>query len=387
MRQFPSGVLSPLRGLIGFWVANPQLKLRDIICRLCEAEKPAGNRISCAGTPPPASFFLDKIFAGHKVKIVKQNAWAIAPWKNEEPYDEIWQFDRAHNLISIGWSSLGNVTALDEDQIRKKIKTVYPEKTTRQISYIIGQFRLFREIKIGHRIVARRGRRQIAGLGIVFRTHYDDPRKAKESNIDDYDFRNCLSVEWIKDFKPIELRKNVFHQHTVRPVTNPKILKIVEHYFKEEILDSELGDGTLITDIKQIESNKATDPTTKQALISARIGQGKFGSDVREQWNHCCCVTGSSTAAVLEASHIKRWADSNDQERLDPNNGLLLTANLHKLFDAGLISFDASGEMLVSSKLSESEREIFRLVGRSLSKKPLTKTANYLAHHRAKFLK
>ena len=62
--------------------------------------------------------------------------------------------------------------------------------------------------------------------------------------------------------------------------------------------------------------------------------------------------------AALEASHIKPWADSNDSERLDPNNGLLLTASLHKLFDAGLISFEDSGKMLVSSKLSQSEREI-----------------------------
>ena len=148
----------------------------------------------------------------------------------------------------------------------------------------------------------------------------------------------------------------------------------------------EPGDGALIADIKQIESNKATDPTTKQALVSARIGQGKFGSEIREQWNHRCCVTGSSTAAALEASHIKRWAESNDQERLDPNNGLLLTANLHKLFDAGLISFDDTGKMLVSSKFSQSEQEIFGVIGRKLSKKPSAETANYLLYHRTKFL-
>jgi hypothetical protein len=148
----------------------------------------------------------------------------------------------------------------------------------------------------------------------------------------------------------------------------------------------ELGDSTLIADIKKIESNKTTDPTTVQALVNARIGQGKFGSDVREIWNHRCSVTGSSTQAALEASHIKPWADSNDIQRLDPNNGLLLTANLHKLFDAGLISFDDSGRMLVSSKLSQSEQDIFGVVGRKLSKKPSPETAEYLSYHRTKFL-
>ncbi len=162
----------------------------------------------------------------------------------------------------------------------------------------------------------------------------------------------------------------------------PKGISAIPGYVRFPI--SELGDNTLITDIEKIKSSK-NDPTTKKAQIDARLGQGKFGSDVREQWNHRCCVTGSSTAAVLEASHIKRWADSNDQERLDPNNGLLLTANLHKLFDAGLISFDDSGKMLVSSKLSQSEQEIFGVTGKGLSKKPSAETAKYLSYHRTKF--
>ena len=149
---------------------------------------------------------------------------------------------------------------------------------------------------------------------------------------------------------------------------------------------SELGVSTLIADFKKIESDKATAPTTKQELKNARVGQGKFGSDVRTFWNHRCSITGASTKAALEASYIKRWADSNNAQRLDPNNGLLLTANLHKLFDAGLISFDDSGQMLVSSKLSQSEQEIFGVIGKKLSKKPSVETANYLSYHRTKFL-
>jgi hypothetical protein len=46
-RRFPTGVLSPLRGLIVFWVANPQLKLRAIVCRLCEAPKTGGYALDC----------------------------------------------------------------------------------------------------------------------------------------------------------------------------------------------------------------------------------------------------------------------------------------------------------------------------------------------------
>ena len=126
------------------------------------------------------------------------------------------------------------------------------------------------------------------------------------------------------------------------------------------------------------------DPTTKQALIDARLGQDKFGSDVRKLWNYRCSVTGSATLTVLEAAHIKSWADSNDTERLNPNNGLLLTANLHKLFDAGLISFEDSGKILVSPNLPCSEQEILGVAGKMLSKKPSSETAKFLSHHRKK---
>jgi len=148
----------------------------------------------------------------------------------------------------------------------------------------------------------------------------------------------------------------------------------------------ESADSKLVADIRSIISNNASDPTTVQALVNARVGQGKFGQAVRERWCHRCSVTGSSTKVALESSHIQSWADSNNTQRLDPNNGLLLTASLHKLFDAGLISFDDSGKMLVSSRLPQSEREIFGVTGKKLSQKPSPETAKYLSYHRTKFL-
>jgi predicted restriction endonuclease len=159
---------------------------------------------------------------------------------------------------------------------------------------------------------------------------------------------------------------------------------ITSFLLKAHIVNAE--DSTLVADLKKIMANKTADPTTVQALVNARVGQGKFGLAVRQFWDHRCSVTGAATQVALEASHIKGWADSTDGQRLDPNNGLLLTANLHKLFDAGLISFDDSGKMLVSSKLSQSEQEIFGVVGKNLAKKPSPETAKYLSYHRKKFL-
>lgn len=154
--------------------------------------------------------------------------------------------------------------------------------------------------------------------------------------------------------------------------------------FVRRIPITELADSTLVADIKSIISNQTAEPTTVQALVNARVGQGKFGLAVRQLWNHRCSVTGSSVKIALEASHIQPWRNSNDNQRLDPNNGILLTASLHKLFDAGLISFESSEKMIVSSKLSSSECEIYGLNRKKLSKIPTVETANYLLHHRTK---
>lgn len=139
--------------------------------------------------------------------------------------------------------------------------------------------------------------------------------------------------------------------------------------------------STLVEDVQTI-VRKKDKSTTKDAFVSARVGQGIFRAQVLELWDNRCSVTRSVTGAAIRASHIKPWRYSTDKERLDPNNGLPLVASLDALFDAGLISFKSSGDLIVSSILSESERQILGLDSRSLTKTPTQKTALYLEYHR-----
>jgi hypothetical protein len=153
-------------------------------------------------------------------------------------------------------------------------------------------------------------------------------------------------------------------------------------------LNAELraNDGReLVEDLDGISKQRNVSATTRKSLVDARLGQGKFRIAVLESWGNCCAVTGSKTRDAIRASHIKPWRESSNGERLDPNNGLPLVASLDALFDAGLISFGSSGSLLVSPKLSSSERKIFAVGGTSLSKKPGEKTAEYLARHRKKY--
>jgi hypothetical protein len=112
-----------------------------------------------------------------------------------------------------------------------------------------------------------------------------------------------------------------------------------------------------ISKSESIESSE-TPEVEREAVIKARIGQGKFRVDVITLWGSCA-VTGCSLAKVLNASHIVPWAEcATDKEKIDPFNGLLLTPNLDKLVDRCLISFKDDGSILLSKKLGTEERRI-----------------------------
>lgn len=103
-------------------------------------------------------------------------------------------------------------------------------------------------------------------------------------------------------------------------------------------------------DLQTILQEHAESVTDQLSLIKTHLGQGLFRQKLISYWG-ACAVTGYSDPALLVASHIKPWAKANDQERIDPFNGLLLLANLDKAFDAGLISFNPCGLIRLSTHL------------------------------------
>lgn len=98
---------------------------------------------------------------------------------------------------------------------------------------------------------------------------------------------------------------------------------------------------------QSIESNTDISNTEREKLIKSRRGQGKFRTDLLSI-EHSCRVTGVSNPTHLIASHTKPWRDSDNEERLDPENGFMLTPTIDHLFDRGFISFENNGEMVVS---------------------------------------
>ncbi|MBI5744139.1 MAG: HNH endonuclease [Elusimicrobia bacterium] len=98
---------------------------------------------------------------------------------------------------------------------------------------------------------------------------------------------------------------------------------------------------------KKIESDTHIPETEKVRLTNARIGQGLFKERVMRIEN-ACRITKVSNPEHLIGSHIKPWRESANDERLDGENGLLLTPTVDHLFDRGFISFENSGNLIVS---------------------------------------
>lgn len=152
-----------------------------------------------------------------------------------------------------------------------------------------------------------------------------------------------------------------------------------------ELLDASGRDSgdDLAQDLEDISRDDALSATERDALISARIGQGRFRREVLALWGSSCAVTGSRIAEIIRASHILPWRDSNNDQRLDAENGLPLVATLDALFDRGIISFGSTGKLLINKKRLADED--YHLNGyQRLRMKPYKRMAAFLAEHRKK---
>lgn len=115
----------------------------------------------------------------------------------------------------------------------------------------------------------------------------------------------------------------------------------------EILLKPGLEESEAATDIRDV-LNSGRNETTKERLINARLGQGGFREELFEIWKGQCALTACDISEVLRASHIKPWRVSNDDERLDPSNGILLAASIDALFDKFLITFSDEGRVEIA---------------------------------------
>jgi putative restriction endonuclease len=133
---------------------------------------------------------------------------------------------------------------------------------------------------------------------------------------------------------------DVYQDSSVRPE------ELAERLVEQEIESAELLVVEQDLDLKS--------KTGKDAVreVKTRIGQGFFRKMILRQYNTQCCITGLNVQEVLRASHIVGWAEDEDN-RMNPRNGLCLSATYDAAFDKHLISFDDDYRMILSPTLKE----------------------------------
>ncbi len=128
--------------------------------------------------------------------------------------------------------------------------------------------------------------------------------------------------------------------------------------------------------------------TLKQTKV--RVNQYLFRKMVLENYRHRCCITGLSIPEVLRASHITPWAEDK-VSRLDPQNGLCLSATFDAAFDHHLISLDEDLRLFFAPSLREyythdSFTQVFRPYEGKRIEHPVKylPSPKFLQQHRAK---
>ena len=112
---------------------------------------------------------------------------------------------------------------------------------------------------------------------------------------------------------------------------------------KANLLNSSIEDLVGITENDLVGKDK-------KAFVKQRVNQDAFRSMILNLYEKRCALTGINVPALLVASHIIPWA-VNQQERLNPENWLCLSALYDKAFDKGFISFDDQYRVILAEKL------------------------------------
>lgn len=124
-------------------------------------------------------------------------------------------------------------------------------------------------------------------------------------------------------------------------------------------------------------------------LTRARIGQGSFRALITNAYGRRCAMTGERTLPVLEAAHIRSYSEAGPHST---RNGLLLRADLHKLFDRQYITITPDLKIEVSARIHEeyqNGKEYYKLHGQDLAIRPANTrdlpAREYIEWHNQKF--
>lgn len=119
-------------------------------------------------------------------------------------------------------------------------------------------------------------------------------------------------------------------------------------------LHLEKSDGRRVSGAE--EPLKKKEKIRRWAMCETRPDQQEFRRKVAERDGLRCAISGCEIADVLDAAHLLPRAQCGPD---DPENGIILRADLHRLFDAGLLKLDYGGIVTISDAITDQDYQIF----------------------------
>lgn len=151
--------------------------------------------------------------------------WVIAPFEANpsDAFEKVWRFDVTNEMISIGWQELGDVSGATREALVAKVATMYPGKPrATQTLYANMLWNFFHEIVPGDSVVARRGRKMLAGIGTVTQRAIFAPGKNPHAG-----HANFLRVAWQDQPRDKSFVEIVFPMHTLAELSETAYLALV----------------------------------------------------------------------------------------------------------------------------------------------------------------
>jgi hypothetical protein len=146
-----------------------------------------------------------------------------------------------------------------------------------------------------------------------------------------------------------------------------------------------LFDGLNIAASDEELVHSAPNQTERKGLVTSRVGQGAYRKRIIHRWEYKCAVTNYDKLDILIASHIVPWSAANDLERLDVDNGILLSPTYDALFDRHLISFENNGKILLDESIEARAFAKIHVSGRERIQSFSSDNIPYLERHRHVF--
>jgi putative restriction endonuclease len=145
----------------------------------------------------------------------------------------------------------------------------------------------------------------------------------------------------------------------VEPIWNEFINNKEELLFESEKILAELEKQSIESKFAEILSGTENlKGETKIREVKTRVNQNVFRQIVLANYNAKCAITGIDLPDLLVASHIIPWSQ-NEEERLNPENGICLSALYDRAYDKGLIGITEKYQIVLSTELKTKEKKDF----------------------------